>query len=209
MKHRKRKTILCAINLLAAVFLLVFLAAPVFAHGGEDHGDAKAKTVSSAEGAVTHTARAGEFEIMLKHAPLEPDAATFAKLFITRHATNEPFADGTPTIEITAPDGKTFEASEVKSNAAGSYSLKLPPLAEGNYTILARFSAAGKSETATFSAVTVEHSHTETLAEAGSWAQKALMALAALIVLGLFGGLIYFALRIVKSEPVGEEAVSA
>ena len=209
MKHRKRKTILCAINLLAVALLSVFFAAPVFAHGGEDHGDEKAKTVSNEKGTLTRTARAGEFEIMLKHASLEPDAATFAKLFITRYGTNEPFADGTPTIEITAPDGKTFEASEVKAEAAGSYSLKLPPLAEGNYTILARLSAAGKSDTATFSAVAVEHLHTKTLAEAGSWAQSALMVLAALIVLGLFGGLIYFALRVVKSEPVGEKAVSA
>ncbi|MCY7374669.1 MAG: copper resistance protein CopC [Pyrinomonadaceae bacterium] len=209
MRNRKRKTILCAINLLAAVLWSVFLAAPAFAHGDEDHGEAETKTVSSAKGTVTRTARAGEFEIMLKHAPLEPDAATSAKLFITRYGTNEPFGGASPTVEITAPDGKTFEASEVKADAPGSYSLKLPLLAEGNYTILARFSAAGKSDTATFSAVAVEHSHTETLAEAGSWAQSALMVLAALIVLGLFGGLIYFALRIVKSEPVGEEAVSA
>lgn len=208
MSETKSKTIFFTFYLLVMIWS-VFFPPPTFAHGGEDHGDAKAKTVSSAKGTVTHTARAGEFEIMLKHAPLEPDAATSAKLFVTRRATNEPFGDGTPTIEITAPDGKTFEASEVKSDAPGSYSLKLPPLAEGNYTILARLSAAGKSDTATFSAVAVEHLHTEVLADANSWAQSALMVLTALIVLGLFGGLIYFALRVVESEPVGEKTVSA
>lgn len=146
---------------------------------------------------------------MLKHTPLEPDAETAAKLFVTRHATNEPIGDAKPTVEITAPDGRTFEASEVKSDAAGSYSFKLRPLPEGSYTILARAKAAGKTDTATFSGVEVQHTHADSAEEGiASWARTVLMILAALVVLGLFGGLIRFALRVARNEPVRDEAVS-
>ena len=210
MRERKLLSNFFILSLLAAGFLSVFFAAPIFAHGGEDHGDQKTKTVSNQEGIISHTARAGEFEIMLKHAPIEPDTEISGKLFVTRYDNNKPFADAQPTIEITAADGKTFEASDVKPSTDGIYNFKLPPMPEGVYTILARINASGKSYTATFSGVEINHSHVISAAEDNSsWTQIALAVLAALVILGLFGGLIYFALRIVKSEKVREEALSA
>ena len=93
MSDTKRRTIFFTFNLMAMLILSVFFTAPIFAHGGEDHGDAKPAVTSNQKGMVARTARAGEFEILLKHSPLEPDTETAAKLFITRFATNEPFAD--------------------------------------------------------------------------------------------------------------------
>ena len=93
MSDTKRRTISFTFNLMAMMILFVFFTAPIFAHGGEDHGDAKPAVTSNQKGMVARTARAGEFEILLKHSPLEPDTETAAKLFITRFATNEPFAD--------------------------------------------------------------------------------------------------------------------
>lgn len=211
MNDTKRRTIFLTLNLLATIVLSVFLAAPpIFAHGGEDHGDAKPAVASNQKGIITRTARAGDFEILLKHSPLEPDTATAAKLFITNFATNEPFADVNPIVEITAKDGKTFEASEVKAEAPGSFSFKLPPLPEGGYTVLAKLNAAGRTDSATFSGIVVEHSEAAASSSAsGSWLRTALMILTAAVILGLLGGLIFYAFRFAPNGPVSsEEAVS-
>lgn len=208
MSDTKRRTIFFTFNLMAMLILSVFFTAPIFAHGGEDHGDAKPAVTSNQKGMVARTARAGEFEILLKHSPLEPDTETAAKLFITRFATNEPFADAKPSIEITAKDGKTFEASEVKTDAPGSYSFKLPPLPEGTYTVLAKLNEAGKADTATFSSVSVEHAEADSSTGSSSWVRTVLMVLTAAVVLGLFGGLMFYAFRFARSEQAdGEEAV--
>lgn len=206
----KRKTIFFTFGLLTTLILSVFSAAPIFAHGGEDHGDTKPAVVSNQKGTVARTARAGEFEILLKHSPLEPDTEAAAKLFVTNFATNEPLADAKPTVEITAKDGRTFEASEVKADAPGSFSFKLPPLPEGTYTVSARLSAAGKTDTATFSGVSVEHSEVASLNNSGSGLRTILMILTAAVVLALIGGLMFYAFRFARSEQAGgEEAVSA
>jgi hypothetical protein len=199
---------------LLVVFAFLMNVIPVLAHGGEDHGDEKPKVVSAGKGTIARTARAGDFEVTIKHSPIEPDTETAARLFVTRFETNEPFADAKPTIEITTKDGKTFEASEIKADAPGSYSFKLPPLPEGTYTILTRLSApGGKTDTATFSSVAVEHPVAELVVDtAWAWLKTALMILAALVVLGLLGGLVFYAARYAKQDRAdvsGEEAVSA
>ena len=209
MKSIKIKIIVFTFSLITTLFSPVFYVAPVSAHGGEDHGDEKPKTVSGEKGTITSTVRVGEFEIMLRHAPLEPDAAVTAKLFVTRYGTNEAVPDAQTAIEITAADGRSYEASEVKTDAAGSYGFKLPPLPEGAYTISARVKTAGETDTATFSGIEVlHHAHADSAASGSSSMQSALMILAAAVILGLFGGLIYFAARFGKSGSAGEKAVS-
>ncbi|MGI8467163.1 MAG: hypothetical protein ACR2N3_01800, partial [Pyrinomonadaceae bacterium] len=96
MSDTKRKTILFTFNLLMTIILSVFFIVPVFAHGGVDDEKPAATPVSNQKGMVVRTARAGDFEVLLKHSLLEPDTETAAKLFITRFATNEPFADAKP-----------------------------------------------------------------------------------------------------------------
>lgn len=208
MSDTKRRTTFFTFNILMTLVLSVFSVMPVLAHGGEDHGETKPAVVSNQKGMITRTSRAGDFEVLLKNSPLEPDTEAAAKLFVTRFATNEPFADAKPTIEITSKDGKTYEASEVKADAPGSFSFKLPPLPEGTYTVLARLNAAGKTDTATFSSVSVEHAEAESSTGSGSWLRTALMVLTAAVVLGLFGSLLFYAFRFVKNERASEEAVS-
>lgn len=211
MGDTKGGTIFFTFNLMAMLIISVFSGAPtVFAHGGEDHGDAKPAGASGQNGIIARTARAGDFEILLKHSPLEPDTETAAKLFVTRFGTNEPLADAKPIIEITAKDGKTFAASEVKTDAPGSYNFKLPPLPEGTYTVLARLNAAGKADTATFSGISVEYAEKASATNSVSWLRAALMVLTAAVILVLFGGLMFYALRFARSEHNGgEKAVSA
>lgn len=194
----------------AILILSPFFVVPALAHGGEDHGESKIATVSNSQGVVTQTTKVGDLEVLLKYASLEPDTPMSGRLFVTRFATNEPISDAAPTIEIIAHDGKTYQGEMAKSAAPGNFSFKLPPLTEGTYTILTRLSAAGKTETATFSGIKVEHSASETATEsATSWLRTALIILGGIVFLGLFGGLMFFAWRFATREQTTKEAISA
>lgn len=196
MKHLVNSASFIALCSLLALLYLPTSITPVLAHGGEDHGDGKAATVSTDKGTVTHTAKVGELEVLLKHAPLESDATGAARLFVTRFASNEPLADVAPTIQIIAPDGKTFEAEIEKTNSPGSFTIELPPLAEGKYTILARLKFGGETDTATFSNISVAHAaSTDATPNAVVSLWNVLLILIALAGFGaiiIFG---YFALR--------------
>lgn len=198
-------------TLLLAVALSFFgNAAQVLAHGGEDHGEEKPKTATTTAGTVTRSTRLGDFEIMLKHSPLEPDTATAGRLFITKFATNEPVGDANPAVEIESVNGTVTEIPIEKTDATGSHTVKIPALPEGAYTIRAKAVAAGgKTSTATFSSVEIAHHEAAEEASGSSWTQTALMATLFLIALALFGGLTYFAVRVFKNKPFGEETVSA
>lgn len=204
-------------NLLTAFLLFTTIvfgnAAQVFAHGGEDHGDAQPKVATSAKGTVSRSARLGEFEITLKTPVLEPDAATSAKLFITKFETNEAVGDAVPTMEVESSGGTVTQVAVEKSDVAGSYNLKMPALAEGKYTIRTSLKSAKGSDTATFSNVEVAHSEAtdaEATGGATSWLGTILLFTACAIVLALFGGLFYFAWRMAAGEKrIGEEAISA
>lgn len=181
----------------------------VLAHGGEDHGEAKPATATTTAGTVTRSVQLGDFEIMLKHSALEPDTATTGRLFITRFATNEPIGDANPSLEIESASGTVTEVSIEKTNAAGSYVVKIPALPEGTYIFRTKV-GGGKTNTATFSGVQIAHQEA-TAADAGgtSWTQTALIVILILFALALFGGLAYFALRVFKDKPIRGETVSA
>ncbi len=207
--HFKSRSLATAALLLSFALGLFGSGEQVLAHGGEDHGDEKPKTATTTAGTVTRSTRLGDFEIMLKHSPLEPDAATAGRLFITRFATNEPVGDANPAVEIESANGVVTEIPIEKTDAAGSYTLKIPALPEGAYTIRAKATTGGKTNTATFSGVEIAHHEAAEEASSSSWRQTALMAMLFLIALALFGGLAYFARRVFNNKPLGEETVSA
>ena len=211
MNGIKYITVFFELNSLAALFLSIIFVTQAFAHGGEDHGDSKSATVTTDKGTVTHTAKVGDLEILLKHAAFEPDTTNIARLFVTRFATNEPLGNASPTIQITSSDGKTFEAEEIKTGAPGSYSVKLPPLPEGKYTVLVRIAFEGETDTATFSNISV--THTNEAANAGngaSWLWNVLFGFGAIAILGAIGTLGYFAFRYAqRGQETSKQAVSA
>ena len=200
---------------LAMTLLLSFVlglfgnAAQVLAHGGEDHGEAKPKTETTDKGTVLHTTRVGDLEVMLKHERLTPDAGNAARLFVTRFATNEPSSDVAPAIEIEAANGAVTQATIEKTGTAGSFAVKIPPLATGTYLIRAKLTHGGETDTATFSGVEIAHQQVAATETGSFWTQTALMAALFLVALALFGGLAYFAVRVFKNKPLGEETVSA
>ena len=195
----------------AAAWLLVnsflFLGSNLnaLAHGGEDHGDSQPKTAASEKGTISRTSRIGELEVMVKHPILEPDTATLVRLFITKYATNEPADKVTAAVEIEGSNGTLTEAVVEKADAAGSYNVKIPALPEGSYTMRAKITYAGETDTVTFSGVKVEHPAAET-ATGMSWLRTILIFLTGSFVFTLFAGLMYFVWR---SADEGDERGAA
>jgi hypothetical protein len=189
--HSQKKKTATVLFLLTA-FWLFGNTVQIFAHGGEDHGDQKPKATTSDKGTVTRTARLGEYELTLKHQFLEPDAASAAKLFVTKFKTNEAVDNAAAKIEIeSAANGSVTEAAVEKTDAAGSYNIKISALPQGVYTVRAKLTYGGETDTATFSNVEVAPapSAAENTLSRG---RTALIAFVFALVLALFGGLIYF-----------------
>jgi heme/copper-type cytochrome/quinol oxidase subunit 2 len=88
--------------------------------------------------------------------------------------------------------------------------VNFPALPQETYTIRAKLTHNGETDTVTFSGVevkTVSAGASET--DEMSWAQTVLIAFIFLIVLGLFGGLTFFVLRFGADESLNEKTVSA
>jgi cobalt-zinc-cadmium efflux system membrane fusion protein len=197
------------VALLLLLMLMFGSQAQTFAHGGEDHGEAKPKTTASNKGIVSHTARLGEFELMLRHRQLLPDAVGSARLFITRFETNESVDKANPAIEIESANGSSTPGTIEKNDAPGSYTVNIPALPQGTYNIRAKLTYDGETDTATFSGVEVKTPSVASSESGMSWARTALIAFVFALVLGLFAGLIYFVWRFANGEPMGKETVSA
>jgi len=194
--------------LMSAALLFFGSAAQILAHGGEDHGDEKAKVATTEKGTVSHTVRLGDLEIMLKHQTLTPDTATIARLFTTKFETNEAFAAVNPAIEIESANGIITPATVEKTDNTGSFNVKIPALLQGTYTLRAKINYNGETDTATFSGVEVAPPSAETTGSGASWLNTALIYLVGAVVLGLFGVLFYFVRRMANENQIGKEAVS-
>lgn len=204
-------------NLRRRVLAIAFLTFTVFgntiqnfAHGGEDHGEAKPKTETTDKGTVSHSSRLGDLEVMLKHPLFLPDTATSARLFVTKFETNQGFADVSPAVEIESSSGSVTTAAIEKTDTAGVFNVSFPALQNETYAIRAKLTHAGETDTATFSGVEVKNAPTASAESGGmSWARTGLIVFIFTVVLALFGGLIYFVLRLNASEPLNEETVTA
>lgn len=195
-------------------FFLIFCvfgnAPEITAHGGEDHGDAKPQTETTDKGTVSRVIRLGELEVMLKHPVFAPDTASPARLFVTEFETNQGFGDAVPSVEVESSNGSVTEAKIEKTDTAGIFNVGFPALPEGTFTIRTKLTHGGETDTATFSGVEIQNAPA-VAAEGGemSWGRTALIGFIFIIVLALFGGLIYFVLRLSESDSLEDKTVAA
>ena len=120
--------------------LLVAIAA--LAHGGEDHGDAKAATLA---GATTFSAVATseQFEVLLRYAPLKPGADADMRLFLSDFATNAPIK-GAKFIFTSPEDPKLkFETTE---KGPGEYLVETTFPAKKAYSMTVQVSAGAQAD---------------------------------------------------------------
>lgn len=180
---------------------------PVSAHGGEDHGDEKPTTETTAAGSVVRTTRLGEFELTLKHVPIAPDTPAHATLFVTNYTSNEPVASGEIQIAIDGQDVPTANATVARSTALGIYSIDLPALREGEYTIRVTVTDGGKASSATFSGIQVQTA--AAVGQATSWPQILLTGGFLFVGIALFAALVFLSVKVARRRPITEEAVTA
>lgn len=206
-----KKKLLTAITALA-----VLLAAPnqsALAHGGEDHGDQKPATVSQGTNMVVHVARAGDYEIVIKHAPVEPDKEMVARVFVTRFATNEPVTGIKPKVTFTHDNGApVVEVTGVAGTTPGMYEVKIPPLPKGQYKLAARIDYNGETKTAAFSALEVAPKPVTAIGTIAAWARTTLIVLGTLVglgVIGFIGIVIYRAVQASRRERITGETAAA
>jgi len=195
--------------LLLAVSVVLVNAPQIFAHGGEDHGDAKPKSTANSSGTVSHASRVGDYEVLIKHALLLPDTPTAGRLFITDFATNGPEGSTEPSVEIESANGVVTIAEVEKSESIGSYFVKIPALPEGTYILRAKVTYKGGTDTATFAGVSVLDPAVENNADGVSWLQTALLFLVGAVVLSLFGTLLYFVWHLADDGRVSKETATA
>jgi len=196
---------LAAILIVAA--LMAVLPATSLAHEGEDHGESKAPVVAVGAGMVTRTARAGDWEITLKHPPLEPDKEIPARLFVTRFETNEPIANAQVRVTFTGASAPV-EAVTTAGSTAGVYEVQLPPLPQGEYRLAAQVAAGGASQTAQFDLMQVAPAPPAEVQSSSGWARTALLALALLVALGLGGVVAYRFLKGLRANRESRQAAT-
>lgn len=89
-------------------FLFGLLPVMAFAHGGEDHGDAKKTSISPAS-YFSAEAASEIYEVLLKYSPIVPGKETSLRLYLSEFNTNKPIDSakievtvaGNPNIKIT------------------------------------------------------------------------------------------------------------
>ncbi|OSZ77117.1 hypothetical protein CAP36_11925 [Chitinophagaceae bacterium IBVUCB2] len=79
---------------------LLWLPIMAFAHGGEDHGDAK-KTATGSMNYFSAEAVSDKYELLLRYNPIVPGEETTMKLFISEYNSNKPLDSATLKITVT------------------------------------------------------------------------------------------------------------
>ena len=197
MKHER-----LSVDLLA--LLILALAPAIFAHGDEDHGDKK-PVAATGTGMIARTARAGDYEVLLKHPALEPLHEHTARIFVTRYDTNEPVKDAAVKLVIAGKGAAPVNVNAKPSSRPGEFEIVLPPLDQGSYNLSVDVTVGGMNGTANYGAVTVEEA--KAMATIGSENASGVwgalfwsLGLAALAIASLKGLLIWHRRAVLQQE---------
>ena len=92
------------------LLFLLWLPASVFAHGDEDHGDAKKTAATGSQQYFSSEAVSDKYELLVRYNPIVPGKDATLKLFISEYNSNKPIDSatlqvtvaGNPKIKVTA-----------------------------------------------------------------------------------------------------------
>ncbi len=102
------------------LFLLALIPSLVFAHDGEDHGDAK-KGVAKPTAYFSSEAVSDVYELLFKYQPLQPGKQVILKLFVSDFNSNAPVDSA--SLQITVADNPNIKL-EVSRIDKGVYEVK-------------------------------------------------------------------------------------
>ena len=195
--------------LLVGVIALLTSPLPIFAHGDEDHGDAKPQT-SVKQNIETRTVVVDNLEVLLKTPLLEPDKEISGKLFLTSHETNEPIKNAKITLLVEGEDGKKTEIVVNPTDNPGVYRLTIPPIPQSIIKLSAKINHSGKDEIVSFGTTEIKPLAVESSAENTNWARSALFGLVTIGLLTLLGFITFLLFKNFrpKTQTVEQETVS-
>lgn len=195
--------------LLVGIVTLLASSLPVFAHGGEDHGDSKPQT-NVKQNIETRIAVAEDLEVLLKTPILEPDKEIGGKLFLTSHETNEPISNAKITLLVEGEDGKKTEIIVNPTDNQGVYLLTILPIAQSVVKLSAKINHSGKEKLVSFGTAEIKPAPIESSAENTSWARSVLLGLAVIGLLTLPGFVAFLLFKNFrpKARTIEQETVS-
>lgn len=149
-------------------FLLGLLPVLAYAHGGEDHGDAKKASVSPAS-YFSSEAASEIYEVLLKYSPIVPGKETSLRLYLSEYNTNSPIDSA--KLEVTVADNPNIKITVVRIDK-GVFELKTTFPAKKAYNLVVNINSyagidliqlnnieAGKELAATATKENLPHSH--------------------------------------------------
>lgn len=190
------------------LLLLCWLASvPTWAHGGEDHGDAKAATPAGAT-YFSAAAASEQFEVLLRYFPLKPGGDADMRVFLSDFATNAPIK-GAQFI-FTSPEDPKLKFTTTEKGP-GEYLVETTFPAKKAYSLTVQVTAGDRADLLLLEGIAVGKELPVAAAPAtaapslfSSW--KTILALVGAFVLGI--GLSAALLRRRRSEvPVSSEKV--
>ncbi len=101
---------------------LLCLPVMAFAHGGEDHGNAKKTAVAGSMTYFSSEAFSDKYELLVKYNPITPGKEATLKLFISEYNTNKPL--GSASLQITVAGSPNIKVTVSKTDK-GVYELKI------------------------------------------------------------------------------------
>ena len=128
------------------LFLLLWpllVATAALAHGGEDHGDAKAAATPAGATTFSAVATSEQFEVLLRYAPLKPGADADMRLFLSDFATNAPI-QGAKFI-FTSPEDPNLKF-ETTEKGPGEYLVETTFPAKKAYSMTVQVSAGTQAD---------------------------------------------------------------
>lgn len=201
---------LLRLTFILSIFLFIALVSTVALaqhdHAGHDHGHDEPAAVAVGAVNEVRSARIGDYEVVMKTPPLEPDKEIAAKIFLTWAQTNHPISSAIVTVIIERENDRIIEVNaEPDAKMAGGFTAKLPPIPQGEAKIKTRWQIGSTTETADFGTAKIE-TKTETSAfPLWNWLPNVLFVLVALAVLALIAAIIRFGVQqLKKSETTAE-----
>jgi membrane fusion protein, heavy metal efflux system len=149
-------------------FLLGLLPVLAFAHGGEDHGDAKKASVSPVS-YFSAEAASEIYEVLLKYSPIVPGKETSLRLYLSEYNSNKPIDSA--KLEITVAGNPNIKITVVRIDK-GVFELKTTFPEKKAYNLVVNINSyagidliqlnnieAGKELTATATTENSSHAH--------------------------------------------------
>ena len=144
------------------VAALLILPLSALAHEGEVHEEPAAKAPSPLPGAGLRAISAAteNFEVVIKHPPLDPDREGTLTLFLSDYRTNAPVSDA--QVQIDVSDAGISGLRAERTDSPGVYRVAFKAPKQGTYTLVVTVTSGDLSDLIPVNGLTIGRPEAET-----------------------------------------------